>query len=178
MSRRGGRPRTFPSEVVSKAVERRERTREPWAAIARELHVNPGTLRARASDIRRGLGVHKTPTVALINSAPPSDTFAAEPVAAAAPTTAPPRIHLQVPTVETLAPGPGSRALQFGRTGPGSNRRGATRETEASCRKEVHDGRNQSSGGNSSAGNQFERSDEAGSTERTVAGSEEGALDR
>lgn len=60
MSTRGGRPRTFPPAAVEIAVERREKTGEPWVEIAKDLRVNPGTLRARASEFRRALDAHKT----------------------------------------------------------------------------------------------------------------------
>jgi len=66
MKARGGRPRTFPPGIALLAVERRERTGEPWVEIARDLKVNPGTLRARVADLRRETQAHKTP-------APPSD---------------------------------------------------------------------------------------------------------
>jgi hypothetical protein len=67
MSARGGRPRTFDAALAPLAVERRERTGEPWAKIARDLRVPAGTLQARASDYRRGVGAYKSP-------AEPSDT--------------------------------------------------------------------------------------------------------
>lgn len=64
MSPKGGRPRTFPTAVVPLALERRERTGETWAEIARDLGVCPGTLRARAADHKRVNSLHKTPVPA------------------------------------------------------------------------------------------------------------------
>lgn len=60
MTGRGGRPRTFPLAVVPLAVERRERTGETWAELARALKVHPATLRTRASEYCRAL-MRKTP---------------------------------------------------------------------------------------------------------------------
>jgi transposase-like protein len=62
---RGGRPRTFPAAILPLAVERRTRTGETWTEIARDLKVNPGTLRARVADYRRICSVHKTPATVL-----------------------------------------------------------------------------------------------------------------
>jgi hypothetical protein len=64
MRSNGGRPRTFPAGIVPLAVERRDRTGESWAQIARDLKVPLGTLQARVSDYRRGVGAYKTPAPA------------------------------------------------------------------------------------------------------------------
>ena len=61
MTGRPGRPRTFPLAAVELALVERDRTGRSWAEIARELKVNPGTLRARIADYRRGSRAHKTP---------------------------------------------------------------------------------------------------------------------
>jgi hypothetical protein len=54
---RVGRPRTFDPALVPLALERRERTGEPWAEIARALGTKPGTLRNRCAEYLRN--VHK-----------------------------------------------------------------------------------------------------------------------
>ena len=64
MTRPGGRPRTFPRAVVPVALDLREREGWSWPEIARELKVQPGTLRSRVSDYRRAL-MHKTPETGL-----------------------------------------------------------------------------------------------------------------
>lgn len=61
MSGKGGRPRTFPPGAVPLALVERERTGRTWVEIARQLQVNPGTLRARIADYRQETRVHKTP---------------------------------------------------------------------------------------------------------------------
>ena len=60
MTGRPGRPRTFPLGAVELALVERDRTGRSWAEIARELKVNPGTLRARMADYRRETRAHKT----------------------------------------------------------------------------------------------------------------------
>ncbi len=49
---RPGRPRTFPSQLLPEALRWRE-LGLPWGWIAREMGVREGTLRARASDLRK-----------------------------------------------------------------------------------------------------------------------------
>lgn len=64
MTRKEGRPRTFPLAIVPVALELRERGGWTWVEIAREFKVHPATLRARAAEYRRIFapgGVCKTP---------------------------------------------------------------------------------------------------------------------
>ena len=49
---RPGRPRTFPSQLLPEALKLREMGLR-WEWIAREMGVREGTLRARASDLRK-----------------------------------------------------------------------------------------------------------------------------
>jgi hypothetical protein len=78
---RVGRPRTFDPSLVPLALERRDRTREPWAEIARDLGTNPGTLRNRCAEYLRN--VHKIPTGTLmdIGTAPASSYGSDQPPA-------------------------------------------------------------------------------------------------
>src|SRR5271170_2445686 len=71
MSGKCGRPRTFPPGAAEIALERRERTGQTWAEIARDLGVSPGTLRARAADPRRETRAHKTPALPSEEQPPP-----------------------------------------------------------------------------------------------------------
>ena len=63
MTAKGGRPRTFPPGAVAAALERRDRTGETWAELGKALGVHPGTLKARAAEIRRS-AAYKTPSPA------------------------------------------------------------------------------------------------------------------
>ena len=74
MTAKGGRPRTFPAGAVELAVVERDRTGRTWAEIARDLRVNPGTLRARVADFRRESGAHKTPAPPMGETNPAVET--------------------------------------------------------------------------------------------------------
>jgi hypothetical protein len=69
MTARGGRPRTFPLGAVEVALVERDRDRS-WVEIARDLKVNPGTLRARVADFRRETRAHKTTAAPISRVAP------------------------------------------------------------------------------------------------------------
>ena len=70
MTGRPGRPRTFPLAAVELALVERDHTGRSWAEIARELKVNPGTLRARIADFRRETRAHKKPDVPVSEAGP------------------------------------------------------------------------------------------------------------